>query len=46
MTNTSIPDCCEDCIKWEQFGKNCWVYWELKKNCTQKMTDSSQNQIL
>jgi hypothetical protein len=32
------PECCRDCLKWEQFGKNCWIYWERKKHCTQKVT--------
>jgi len=36
-----IPECCEDCIKWEQFGKDCWIYWEKKKSCTQKVTNVS-----
>ena len=31
-----IPDCCEGCVKWEKFGKGCFVYWEEKKECTQK----------
>ncbi|MBS3097261.1 hypothetical protein J4209_00535 [Candidatus Woesearchaeota archaeon] len=34
-----IPKCCEGCIKWEKFGKECWVYWEEKKNCTQHTSD-------
>jgi len=28
------PEVCEGCIRWEQFGKDCWVYWDLKKECT------------
>ncbi len=32
------PDCCKNCVKWEKFGKNCWVYWELKKDCTHHST--------
>jgi len=32
-----IPECCKGCIKWEKFGKNCWVYWDLKKECTQRV---------
>lgn len=31
------PECCMDCIQWDQFGKNCWLYWERKKHCTQKV---------
>ena len=37
-----IPGCCEDCLKWEQFGKECWVYWEKKKECTQKVESLDQ----
>ncbi len=28
---------CKDCIKFERFQKSCWVYWENKKFCTQKV---------
>jgi len=38
----NIPGCCEGCLKWDQHGKSCWVYWESKKECTQKATDPSQ----
>jgi len=34
------PTCCEECLKWQQFGKNCWVYWERKSHCTQKVTEN------
>lgn len=27
--------CCEGCIKWEEFGRKCWVYWDKKKVCSQ-----------
>jgi len=30
------PIACEGCIKWERFGKNCYVFWENKKICTRK----------
>ncbi len=30
-----IPKCCDGCNKFDKFGKQCWVYWEDKKNCTQ-----------
>lgn len=29
-----IPECCKECVKWDKFSKDCWVYWELKKECT------------
>jgi len=28
---------CEECIKWQKFGKQCRVYWEGKKFCTLKV---------
>ncbi|MFH1642671.1 MAG: hypothetical protein ABIC04_07295 [Nanoarchaeota archaeon] len=42
MAKEVVPDCCEECIKWEEFGKGCWVFWESKRECTQKITDSSE----
>ena len=42
MAKQETPECCDGCIKWEQFGKDCWVYWERKKECAQKVTDASQ----
>ncbi len=27
-------ECCKECVKFDKFGKNCWVYWDLKKQCT------------
>ena len=38
----AIPKCCEECLKWEQFGNKCWVYWEEKKHCTQKVESAEQ----
>jgi len=32
-----VPEVCKGCIKWKMFGKNCYVYWEGKKYCTQKV---------
>ena len=34
-----VPECCKECVKWEKFGKNCWVYWDLKKQCTMHAKD-------
>ncbi|MFH1053636.1 MAG: hypothetical protein V1740_04445 [Candidatus Woesearchaeota archaeon] len=28
------PECCKGCIKWNQFKEKCFVYWDLKKECT------------
>jgi hypothetical protein len=31
------PDVCNGCLRWEKFGKNCYVYWDGKKHCTRKV---------
>jgi len=31
------PEVCKNCLRWEKFGKNCYVYWEGKKFCTRKV---------
>lgn len=31
----TIPGCCKGCMAFEKHGKECWVYWENKKECTQ-----------
>jgi len=41
----AIPDCCDGCVKWEKFGKNCWVFWENKKECTMHIKDWSDQII-
>jgi len=28
------PPCCQGCLQWKIFGKECWVYWDNKKSCT------------
>ena len=35
----SIPLCCNGCARWEKFGKNCFYYWEGKKNCSMRTSD-------
>lgn len=40
--NEECNDICKDCLKWKQFGKNCWVYWEGKKYCTMKVTSEEE----
>ena len=37
----AAPNCCAGCVKWDMFGKNCWVYWDLKKQCTQHSRDEN-----
>jgi hypothetical protein len=35
MKKEEIPDCCRGCNNFEKVGKECFVYWENKKECTQ-----------
>ena len=35
----NAPSCCVGCVRWEKFGKNCFYYWEGKKNCTMQTSD-------
>ena len=35
MAKEKIPECCQGCLNYNQFGKECWVFWENKKDCTQ-----------
>jgi hypothetical protein len=35
MKKEEVPECCKGCLSYEKFGKNCWIYWEHKKECTQ-----------
>ena len=35
----NVPACCDGCVRWEKFGKNCFYYWESKKHCTMKTYD-------
>ena len=25
---------CKDCPRWEAYGKECWYWWEGKKECS------------
>jgi len=25
---------CNGCMNWDRFEKKCWVYWDLKKDCS------------
>ena len=34
MGEIKIPECCKGCLKYDQFGKECWVFWENKRDCT------------
>ena len=35
----NVPACCDGCVIWEKFGKNCYYYWEGKKHCTMFASD-------
>ena len=35
----NAPPSCVGCIRWERHGKNCWYYWEGKKECTMWTND-------
>ena len=42
-----INEVCRDCLKWEKFGKSCWVHWDEKQECTQKIISEDEwDQIL
>ena len=34
---------CEGCVRWQWFGRNCWVYWEGKRACSQFEDEFSEN---
>ncbi len=31
-------DICKDCLNWKEFKEKCWYHWQLKKECSQKMS--------
>ena len=33
---------CKGCLRWERFGRNCFVFWEGKKVCTMKATTEEE----
>ena len=37
------PECCDGCDSWGKFGKECRVYWEDKKDCTQHSEEWQAN---
>ena len=41
----SVPACCNGCVRWEKFGKNCFYYWEGKKHCTMWTNDWDEASI-
>ena len=34
---------CDGCLKWQWFGRSCWVYWEGKRCCSQFEDDFGEN---
>jgi len=43
--NKSTPKCCVGCVRWERFGKNCFYYWEGKKECSMWTNDWDEASI-
>ena len=39
-----VNDICQDCMIWEKFGRECWVHWELKKECTHRIITSEEKE--
>ena len=37
-----ISDCCNNCLKWEQFGEECWSHWHNKKECSQRVESQDE----
>ena len=38
MENDLCEDhACNGCLKFDEFGKSCWVFWERKKECSMKV---------
>jgi len=39
---TNIPECCKECMKWDQFGEKCWVFWHGKSQCSQMVNSQDE----
>lgn len=37
--NESPNAICNSCLLWQKFGEKCYVFWEKKKFCTQRVID-------
>jgi uncharacterized membrane-anchored protein len=37
-----IAPACRGCLRWEHFGKNCFYFWEGKKNCSMFTTSPEE----
>ena len=33
---------CENCLRWQQFGSGCYVYWAGKKSCSMKVRNMDE----
>lgn len=42
MDEESVSEVCQGCIKWDQFKKDCFVYWDKKKHCTMKVANQDE----
>ncbi len=38
----TMAPACAGCLRWEQFGRNCFYYWDLKKECSMKALGPDQ----
>ena len=36
---SNVPSCCNGSVRWNNFGKKCFYYWEDKKHCTMWTSD-------
>lgn len=50
MPKEEVNEVCRDCLKWHQFGKECWVWWRGKKFCSMRVATReewrSEEQVL
>lgn len=30
----NIPSACRGCLRWQHFGRNCYYFWEGKRECS------------
>jgi len=37
-----VNEVCKDCLRWDKFKDKCWVWWEHKKECSQKVANMDE----
>ncbi len=40
-----VNEVCKDCLRWDKHGAECWVHWDLKKDCSLKATNEDHLQV-